>query len=41
MTTGFTNGNSWTRRELHVAEDAVHTKLILWNEQVLVYELII
>ncbi|CAF1368474.1 unnamed protein product [Adineta steineri] len=32
-TTGITNGNSWTRREIHVSQDQVHMKLTLWNEQ--------
>ncbi|CAF4447365.1 unnamed protein product, partial [Adineta steineri] len=32
-TTGSTNGNSWTRREVHVSQDQIHMKLTLWNEQ--------
>ncbi|CAF2053861.1 unnamed protein product [Rotaria magnacalcarata] len=33
ITAGNTNGNSWVRREIHVAQDGVHIKLTLWNEQ--------
>ena len=31
---GATNNNSWTRRELHVAQESVHIRLTLWNETV-------
>ncbi|CAF1015151.1 unnamed protein product [Rotaria sordida] len=37
ITVGNTNGNLWTRRELHVAQDGAHIRLTLWNEQVLLY----
>ncbi|CAF1442325.1 unnamed protein product [Rotaria sordida] len=30
---GNTNSNMWSRRELHVAQDDVHIKLTLWNDQ--------
>ncbi|CAF3303668.1 unnamed protein product [Rotaria socialis] len=33
ITAGITNGNSWVRREIHAAQDGVHIKLTLWNEQ--------
>ena len=31
---GATNNYSWTRRELHVAQEGVHIRLTLWNETV-------
>ena len=34
ITAGNTNGNSWVRREIHVAQDGAHIKVTLWNEQV-------
>ncbi|CAF1274863.1 unnamed protein product [Rotaria sordida] len=33
ITVGNTNSNMWSRRELHVAQDDVHIKLTLWNDQ--------
>jgi hypothetical protein len=41
ITVGNTNVNSWSRRELHVAQDEVQMRLTLWNEQVLLYKTII
>ncbi len=34
-TVGTTNNNSWSRRELHVAQDGVHIRLTLWNDKVI------
>ncbi|CAM4833026.1 unnamed protein product [Rotaria magnacalcarata] len=34
ITTGSTNDNTWTRRELHVHQDGAHIRMTLWNEQI-------
>ncbi|CAF1397063.1 unnamed protein product [Rotaria sordida] len=33
ISTGTFNNCVWTRRDLHVAQDGIHIKLSLWNDQ--------
>lgn len=31
ISTGFSNNNSWTRRELHIGHNGYQTRISLWN----------